>query len=77
MIVMYSRYLSSEDRADGDRSKSRPVAAGDQKLSFDPMSLEPAAPCTISIAIKRGAALARLLIEHKAEVNAADQVTRA
>src|SRR3954453_7128158 len=57
MIVMYSRNGSSDLSAVGARSNDVPVAAGDQRFIFAPSSLQPAAPCTISIATRRVASV--------------------
>src|SRR5437868_11388808 len=59
-IVKYSLNGSRDLSAVGDRSNVLPVPAGDHRLSALPMSLQPAAPCTISIATSRaGSAIAR------------------
>jgi hypothetical protein len=52
-MVRCSRYGSSGARLVGDRSKPRPVAAGDQRFFCWPIGVAPADPCTISIAISR------------------------
>lgn len=52
-IVRYFRHGSSGRRADGVRSNALPVAAGDQKFCVAPKGLQPAAPCTASMQIRR------------------------
>src|SRR5689334_13134910 len=52
-MVKYSLNGSSDLRAVGERSNPFPAAAGDHRFSELPMSLHPAAPCTISIATRR------------------------
>jgi hypothetical protein len=51
-MVMYSRHGSSGFKLSLN-SKSRPVCAGDQKCWFEPSTVLPAAPCTISMQVSR------------------------
>src|SRR5471032_2162089 len=50
---MSLRYGSSGLRLLGDRSKSRPAAAGAHRFFFAPMAVLPAQPWTISMAMRR------------------------
>ena len=52
-MVRCSRYGSSELRAPALRSKSRPALAGAHRCWVPPQALEPAAPCTISMVMRR------------------------
>ena len=58
-MVRYLRHGSRLRREVGDRSKSRPIVEGLQKFCFAPHVVQPAAPCDISIAIRRVASSAR------------------
>ena len=53
MMVMCSRNGSSGCRLLGDRSKSRPTAAGAHMFFLMPKAVLPAEPWTISMAAKR------------------------
>ena len=53
MIVRYLRYGSSGFIDERERSKFFPSSLGDQSPSDAPRSLQPAAPCTFSIATRR------------------------